>query len=197
MVDVAGHLYGLAVALVVLALRDRPGAHRAVALGLGLLWVWTGVAYHWWQFTAINGLAWIFGALFVIQGALFLGHGMGGRRLRIGRPRGVGGWIGGLLVTYALVVYPLLGLAAGQPAREVPVLGVPCPTTIFTFGLLFWATRPVPRYVLVIPLAWAFFGITAVFLLGVLQDVGLFVAGLVGLMLLRGERSGAPAASTA
>lgn len=126
-------LYGLAAALVALALRGRPGAHRTISVGLGLLWLWTGVAYHWGHFTAINGLAWVFGALFVVQGALFVGHGIGGHRLQIGRPRGWHGWVGGALVTYALIVYPLWGLASGHPAREVPVLGVPCPTTIFTF----------------------------------------------------------------
>jgi hypothetical protein len=178
-------LYGLAAALVLLALRSHPGAHRAISFGLGLLWLWTGIAYHWWHFTTINRLAWAFGALFVVQGALFVGHGIGGRRLQIGRPRGWHGWIGALLVTYALVVYPLLGLAEGHPAREVPVLGVPCPTSILTFGLLFWAVRPIPRHLLVIPLVWAFLGSTAVVLLGVLQDVGLLVAGLLGLLLLR------------
>jgi hypothetical protein len=178
-------LYCLAAALVLLSLRSRPGAHRAISLGLGLLWAWTGIVYHWWHFTAINRPAWAFGALFVLQGALFVGHGLGGRRLQIGRPRGWHGWIGGALVTYALIVYPLWGLASGHPAREVPVLGVPCPTTIFTFGLLFWAARPIPRQLLVIPLVWALVGATAVFLLGVLQDTGLLVAGLLGLLLLR------------
>ena len=178
-------LSGLAVVLVVLALCERPVADRAVALGLGLLWAWNAVLYHWWHFTAINRLAWGFGALFAVQAALFLARAVGGRRLGIGRPRGWRGWIGGLLMAYALVVYPLLGLASGHPAREIPVMGVPCPTTIFTFGLLFWAARPIPRHLLVIPLAWAFLGISAVFLLGVLQDVGLLVAGLLGLSLLR------------
>lgn len=170
-------LYGLAAALVALALWGRPRNHRAIPLGLGLLWVWTGVAYHWWHFTAINRPAWAFGALFVLQGALFVGHG-----------------IGGLLLTYALVVYPLWGLASGHPAREVPILGVPCPTTIFTFGLLFWAARQIPRHLLVIPLLWALIGSTAVFLLGVVQDLGLLVAGLLGLLL---RRPAAPAARTA
>ena len=187
-------LYGLVAALVVLVVRDRPRAYLAVSLGLGLLWVWTGVLYHWWHFTAINRLAWGFGALFVIQGALFVATGIGGPRLQIGRPRGWHGWIGGGLVTYALVVYPFWGLASGHPAREVPVLGVPCPTTIFTLGLLFWAVRPIPRHLLVIPLVWAFVGSTAVFLLGVLQDVGLLVAGLLGWLLFR---SAAPATRTA
>jgi hypothetical protein len=188
-------LYGLAGVLVALAIRGR--AHRAISLGMGFLWVWTGVLYHWWHFTAINRAAWVFGALFVIQGALFVGHGIGGRPLRIGRPRGWYGWIGGPLLAYSLVVYPLWGLAAGHPVREVPVLGVPCPTTIFTFGLLFWAARPIPRHLLVIPLVWAFLGSTAVVFLGVLQDVGLMVAGLLGLMLLRRADSTVPTESTA
>jgi hypothetical protein len=178
-------LYGLAVAFVVLVVLDRLRSRLAVAFGFGLLWVWTGVVYHWWHFTAINRLAWGFGALFVLQGVLFIANGIGGRRVELGRPRGWHGWIGGLLVAYSLVVYPLWGLAAGHPVREVPVLGVPCPTTIFTFGLLSWAARPIPRHLLVIPLVWAFLGSTAVFLLGVPQDVGLMVAGLLGLLLLR------------
>jgi hypothetical protein len=185
-------LYGLAVALMVLAHQERPRAHPAVSLGLALLWIWTGVLYHWWHFTAINPLAWGFGALFVVQGGLFVANGIGGRRLELGRPRGWYGWIGGLLLAYSLVVYPLWGLAAGHPIREVPVLGVPCPTTIFTFGLLFWATRPIPRHLLVIPLVWAFLGSTAVVFLGVLQDVGLLVAGLLGMMLLRRAASTVP-----
>ena len=189
-------LYGLAAALVVLVVRGRPRTRLAVSIGLGLLWVWTGVLYHWWHFTAINRPAWGFGALFVLQGGLFVANGIGGRRLELGRPHGWHGWIGGGLVTYTLVVYPLWGLASGHPVREVPVLGVPCPTTIFTFGLLFWAVRPIPRHLLVIPVVWAFLGSTAVVLLGVLQDVGLLVTGLLGLMLLRRAASRVPTEST-
>lgn len=100
-------LYGLALVLLALSLRGRRRNHRAISVGLGLLWLWPGVAYHWWHFAAINRPAWAFGALFVLQGALFVSHGIGGHRLQIGRPRGWYGWIGSLLVTYALVVYPL------------------------------------------------------------------------------------------
>lgn len=173
-------LYVLAVAMVAMALGGKNRGVLWIPLGLGLLWVWTGVAYHWWKFTEINAPAWVFGALFVVEGALFARAGRRGGRLEIGRPAGWKGWTGGALVAYALVVYPLLGLAR-HPLREVPFLGVPCPTTIFTFGLLFWAVRPLPRHLLVIPLLWALIGSSAVFLLGVVQDLGLFVAGLLGL----------------
>lgn len=185
-------LYALALGLVALVLRGRRLGGRAVSVGLGLLWIWTGVVYHWWQFAAVNRAAWAFGALFVIQGGLFVAYGVGRRPLEFGQPRAGTGWIGGLLMSYALIVYPLLGLA-GHPAREVPFLGVPCPATIFTFGLLLWAVQPVPRHLLLIPLAWAFVGSTAVFLLGVPQDVGLLVAGSLGLLLLRRSVPGRPA----
>jgi hypothetical protein len=73
---------------------------------------------------------------------------------------------------------------------EATVLGVPCPTAIFTFGLLFWTVRPIPRHLLVIPLLWALTGSTAVFLFGVLQDLGLLISGLLGLLLLRRDGRG-------
>lgn len=181
-------LYALTAAIVAKAVRGESRATRWAPLGLALLWLWTGIAYHWWQFTAINRPAWIFGALFVIEAGLLAVAGLRGG-LEIGRPAGWRGWTGGALLAYALLVYPLLGFA-GHPPQEVPVLGVPCPTTIFTFGLLFWATRPIPRHLLVIPLFWAFIGSTAVFLLGVVQDIGLLVAGLAGLLLLRPDGGG-------
>jgi hypothetical protein len=44
-----------------------------------------------------------------------------------------------------MVVYPLLGIRFGHSYPRAPLFGVaPCPTTIFTFGLLLWATRSVP-----------------------------------------------------
>jgi hypothetical protein len=182
-------LYLLAGAMVALAARRPRGAPCAIGVGLALVWIWTGVAYHLWHFTAVNRLAWGFGALFVIQGGLFLANAVREPALEVRSLGGWSGWIGGLLVSYALIVYPLLGLS-GHPAREVPTLGVPCPTTIFTIGLLFWVARPLPLRLLVIPLLWAFVGSSAVILLGVVQDVGLLASGLLGLFLLRSARGG-------
>lgn len=176
-------LYVLAAVLVALAFGGKRQGEGRIPLGLAVLWIWTGAAYHWWHFAAINRPAWLFGALFIIEGVLLA---VAGRRgiLAIGRPSDWQGWTGGALLVYTLVVYPLLGLA-GHPPEEVPVLGVPCPTTIFTLGLLFWAVRPLPRHLLVIPLLWALIGSTAVLLLGVVQDLGLLISGLLGLLLLR------------
>jgi hypothetical protein len=52
------------------------------------------------------------------------------------------GTCGALLVFYAMVIYPLLDSVLGHGSPQAPLFGVtPCPTTIFTFGLL-WRDRP-------------------------------------------------------
>lgn len=46
---------------------------------------------------------------------------------------------------------PSLGVAIGHTYPAQPTFGLPCPTTIFTFGLLLWVRPPVPWSLLVIP----------------------------------------------
>jgi hypothetical protein len=63
-------------------------------------------------------------------------------------------------------------------------IGLPCPTTIFTFGLLLRSGRSVPLYVLPVPIAWSLLGFSAAYSLGIWEDVGLLLAGLIGGFLL-------------
>jgi hypothetical protein len=60
----------------------------------------------------------------------------------------------------------------------------PCPTAIFTFGLLLWVVDSVPAYLLIIPLLWSFLGMSAAINLQVPQDYGLVVAGVLGTALI-------------
>jgi hypothetical protein len=65
------------------------------------------------------------------------------------------------------------------------VFGVaPCPTTIFTFGILMLAAGPLPLWLAAIPVIWAGIGGTAAVLLNVPEDLGLLVAGVLGAVLL-------------
>ena len=43
---------------------------------LAAMWIWTGVSYHGLFFAPINPLALAFGALFVVQGILFVNKGV-------------------------------------------------------------------------------------------------------------------------
>jgi hypothetical protein len=93
-----------------------------------------------------------------------------------------------ILIVYAMLVYPILGTLLGHGYPRSPSFGVaPCPTTIFSFGLLLLTTAKVPKSVLVIPFLWSLLGFTASYLRGVREDIGLVVASALseGLLLWR------------
>ncbi len=106
------------------------------------------------------------------------------RRLRFRFQPTLRGFAGALLLGYGLAAYPLLGYAAGHRYPATPTFGLPCPTTIYTLGLLLWAERPMPRWLLTVPLVWSAIGASAALQLGVLEDLGLVVAGAVSLVLM-------------
>jgi hypothetical protein len=88
--------------------------------------------------------------------------------------------LGALMVLYALIGYPLLGTAAGHGWPRAPMFGItPCPTAIFTFGMLLWTDRRVPRYLPPIPVLWAVVGFFAALQLTIYEDFGLPVAMVI------------------
>ena len=177
--------YLLGMVALAIAIRETRRSGKIVSGILALFWVWMGVFYHIIYFSEINSAAWIFGIFYLVQGMLFLLIGSISGRLSFRfslQPLPI---IGGCFIVYAIAVYPLLGIASGHAYPRAPVFGVaPCPTTIFTFGLLLWATKPVPAYLLVIPLLWSIVGMGAAVKLQVLQDYGLVVAGVIGTILI-------------
>jgi hypothetical protein len=96
-----------------------------------------------------------------------------------------------LLIAYALIGYPLIGASLGHRYPAAPTFGLPCPTTIFTLGVLVMG-RPVPRHLLLVPVAWAIVGGFAACRLGVAEDSGLpIAAALVTVVLLARRGQGA------
>jgi hypothetical protein len=169
-------LYALALCAVVFAARGGARVGRYAALVLALLWLWMGMAYHITFFSTVNPAATVFGLLFVVEGGLLILASVAGRRLSFRARLDADGVLGVLLLAYALLFYPLFGGALGHRYPASPTFGLPCPTTIYTFGLLLWAARPVPRAVLAVPVLWALVGTLAVVKLGVWEDLGLPVA---------------------
>jgi hypothetical protein len=161
----------------------RRGA-RGLGVTLGVLWLWTGAAYHLAFFAAINPVAVVFGAFFMLQGALFVAWGSGHPRLRLAPRTDAAGMTGAAFIVYALVLYPLLGYALGHRFPEAPTFGLPCPTTIFTFGILLWSGAPVPLRLVIIPALWSVLGLSAALEFGIVEDVGLVVAGVAGTALI-------------
>ncbi|MGE5806118.1 MAG: DUF6064 family protein, partial [Ignavibacteria bacterium] len=63
-------------------------------------------------------------------------------------------------------------------------IGLPCPTTIFTFGILLFSEKKIPFAALIIPLLWSITGFTAALNFSVYEDFGLILSGLISFTLL-------------
>jgi len=92
--------------------------------------------------------------------------------------------IGTILVLFALVVYPLLGYVFRHIYPSSPTFGLPCPTTIFTLGILLWSDTKIPLFILLIPFFWCIIGFTAAIQLGMREDTALLVAGFITAAIL-------------
>jgi hypothetical protein len=165
-------------------------ADRFITAVLALFWSLMGIGYHWSLFTTINNAAYAFGALFLLAAVIFVVEGVIRNRIRFHLVPGIRGWAAGGLILYAFVIYPVVGLTLTHPFPQTPLFGVaPCPTTIFTLGLLLIAQHPKPLVIGGIPLLWSVIGGSAAVLLDVRLDLGLFAAGIawVAGFLLRPE----------
>ncbi len=169
-----------ALVAIFLAIRPNKTSSKVLAATLAFFWLWMGVVYHLLFFSSINPGAIFFGIFFIFQSLILFYAGVFKDKLSFGFHFGWRGMIGALFILFALVVYPLLGLLFGHIYPRSPTFGLPCPTTIFTFGLLLWADKKVPWYVFPIPLLWSLIGFAAAFSLGILEDIGLPIAGIIG-----------------
>jgi hypothetical protein len=170
----------VAIISVILVAHPKPSANKTISVLLGFLWLWAGVAYHLIFFTKISPLAYFFGVLFVFQGLLFLYEGVVRNRLSFRASRRLDGILGAILMVYALAIYPIIGYALGRFFLTSPTFGVPCPTTIFTFGLLLWTDKKIPLNLLIVPVLWSIVGTSAALSFGVKEDFGLLVAATMG-----------------
>lgn len=179
------HIGAYAIGIVTLwsIVAERAWSGRAAYYTLAIYWIWNGIAYHYRFFAPVNPAAYGFAALFVIQGLLFLAYASHASAIRPER----GFWKGmvpGLLIVYAMAIYPALGYLAGHGWPISPMFGVaPCPTTIFTLAVLMASPR-VPFVILAIPVTWALVGTSAAVVLNVPEDLGL----LAGVVLVVGQK---------
>lgn len=189
-------LVSAAVSCLILAFRPEPWAGKVIATVLAALWIWMALAYHWAFFTEINPAARLFGAVFLLEAALLLWVGFRTRHVRFDPRQAPYGVLGAILITYALVAYPLVGIALGHRYPAQPTFGLPCPTTIFTVGMLIWVKPRVPWGPLIVPVVWSGIGMSAVFYFGVLEDAMLPIATISATVLIlikNGRAKAAPA----
>jgi hypothetical protein len=176
-------VYILALITVYLLFRKTSISNKIISGVISFLWFWTGLVYHILYFTDINNMAYVFGLLFIIASILFLFYGVIKEKLNFGFKSDIYGYTGMFFVFFALLIYPLLGYIFGHSYPDIPILPLPCPLTIFTFGMLLM-TKKISKFVVIIPLVWSFIGFTAALQFGIYQDFMLLIAGIVGTILL-------------
>jgi hypothetical protein len=183
-------LNGLAVIAAGFVIWPRKDSGPIISAILALLWAWLALAYHLAFFARINPLAYAFAIVSLAGAIAFVWQGVILRRLQFLRADGARGYTGDVLIVFSLIVYPVWSLLEGHPYPFMPTFGLPCPTTIFTIGMLAFLAPPYPRAVFVVPVLWCLVGATAAFLLGISQDLALLVAGAAGVILsFRATRS--------
>lgn len=189
-------LNALALVVLLLATRRATAAARDAIFVLAALWLWTGAVYHIGFFSKINPAAMLFGAAFLLEAALLAWFGFRHRRPAFAARGGLAAAAGWAMIVYALVAYPALGYLLGHHYPASPTFGLPCPTTIFTLGVLLWLEPAPPWWLLVVPLLWALVGTSAALQLGMREDAGLAVSALIVVyVLLRLRRSHALASA--
>jgi hypothetical protein len=186
-----------ALALVALGMlvRHRTWSARVILLALAGLWSWIAVMYHLAFFVAINPAAYAFAVLFLAGAAVFTWFAFRRADVAFAWAPGLRGALGAASIVYALVVYPVWSSGAGHAYPDLPTFGLPCPTTIFTIGMLAFVRGARTWPLFVAPVLWSLIGLQAAFLFDVAPDLGLGVAGILAAALAFRPLAPTPAAS--
>jgi hypothetical protein len=176
--------------LAVIALWSRePSAKPMILVVLALLWAVNGIGYHALFFAKINPIAEVFAALFVLQALLFVACALRQNDFYFELRHDFRSAIGLSFIVYALLIYELIGYWAGHGLMAGPLFGVsPCPTTIFTIGLLLLARGRSVIWLAIIPLLWSLIGLSAASQFDVQEDLALPIAGAMLVIVMATER---------
>jgi hypothetical protein len=187
--------YLLGIFAIYLALKKSNNSSKMISAVFSFIWIWSGVVFFIIFFgpmeaeflgQTMSGIWYLGGALFIVQGILFLVFGMARDSLSF-RMAGDGknSVFGVILITYAMIIYPIIGFLTGLSYPRYPVFGTgPCPLTIFTLGFLQWTDRKMPTIIAIIPFIWSLTGIMPILELNVWADVGEMLSGIIGFPLI-------------
>jgi hypothetical protein len=162
---------------------------KVVAGILGVIWVWTGVVYHWAFFSSINILALGYGVVFILQGLFLVWEGVILYNLKFVFGMTVQAFFGYFFILYGLIIYPAIAYMFEPNLSGTISIGLPSPTIILTFGFMLLCDKKFSKYLLIIPSIWALIGISAVIKLGVYQDSMMFIAAIIAdILILRSKK---------
>jgi hypothetical protein len=183
------HVLALTAGLAILASMIRDGGRwrSAASVLLAACWVWIAWAFLLGRYATINWAAAWFAGVFLAQAVLLVLAGAGGAVGSVPRPRRAGAIT---LLVFALVVYPLIGIAVGRPWTQAEVFAMtPDPTALGTLGFALLAPTAGRRWLLLaIPLIWCAVSGATLWTMGASEAPVLPAAGLVALIVAASRR---------
>jgi hypothetical protein len=190
--------YASAAAMIGLAFWPSRRASQLICLLAAAYFAWVGIVFFgvidnsMGVLDGVLNLSWLWAAAFILEGILLLVAGLVRRDLVFAPRWNLSSVLGVLFMCYALVAYPIIEMLGGYPLRESPLFGLsPCVTVFFAFGLLLWARPLAPKYLLLIPLAWALEATPGNIAIGHVPDFPLILVGVItaGLIIWRDRTS--------
>lgn len=176
--------YGLGIIIVLLAVRAPRYSGKIISAILVLFWLWAGLVFNLGYFIDLYFMALSFAVLFVIEAGVLIYFGVIRGNLSFKIKADASGAAGALLVLYSLAGYPAIEYLLGRGYPELLPVGLaPCPTVVFTLGIFLWSSKKPKWYVLTVPVLYALTGLVPVSR-GIVEDIGLFVSGLVTLFMV-------------
>jgi hypothetical protein len=168
----------LALICIIYTFKQSKYSARIILFILSFLWLWMGIVYHFLFFSRINKAAYLFGSGFVIQAMLFFAEAIKNNTVFKFR-KNIFGVTAVCLLCYSLLIYPAFGYMQHHRFPFSPTFGLPCPTTIFTLGILMASSPKLPAYIFIIPVFWSLIGTMAAIQLSMKEDYGLMISALI------------------
>ena len=182
----------LAITAVILIHSNSKIKHKLIGSFLGLMWLWTGIAYHMAFFTLINKAAYVFGGIFILQGLFFFIETFFRYKMKFVPGNSFADYLGYFFILFGIVIYPVL-LYLDHSLYTTISPGLPCPSTILTFGFLMLTGPQLPGYLVVLPAIWTVIGTGAALNFGVYADFMMPLAAIISIIYIIGRKNKQPA----
>lgn len=175
---------------LILIHQKKDSKNKIIGGFLGILWIWTGIAYHFAFFTEINKAAYVFGGFFVLQGLLFLLETFPRKKLEFEFNGKFIDYLAYVFIIFGIIIYPIILYYLENSLGRTITLGLPCPSTILTFGFLMLTRSKLSKYLLIIPALWTIVGTGAAINFNVYPDYLMPVSALIAIIYLFVRKKG-------
>lgn len=177
-------VYALGLIALLLAIINTDYSSKFISAILVFFWMWVGMVFEILFFSKLFPLSISTAILIIIEGLLLAWFGIFKKDLTFKFKLDVYGVVGSLIIFYGMIVYPAIEYLLRRGYPQLLLVGLtPCPTVIFTLGMLLWSEK-LPKYIVVIPFIYSLSGVIPISI-GIAEDIGLVVTGFIVFILIQ------------